>query len=133
MVGSRQERNTPSIVDTVTVPVTRPCRSAMRARASSIHLAQRAAQVLADDAAFGGEHHAIGTALEQRRAELALQALDGIKAKVGKVPNLYAIFANSPLVLSAHLALNGALGAGRPSTTQREATARRRVGFMVGN
>ena len=49
--------------------------------------------------------------------------LDAVKAKIGKVPNLVATFANSPAVLNAYLGFSEALSAGRLSAEQREVIA----------
>jgi len=49
--------------------------------------------------------------------------LAAVKAKVGKVPNLYATFAEAPPVLNAYLAANDALSKGRLPARQREIVA----------
>lgn len=59
---------------------------------------------------------------EQATAELA-QTLDGIKAKLGVVPNLFATFANSPAVLNGYLAFSEALNGGELNARQREIIA----------
>ena len=49
--------------------------------------------------------------------------LDGVKAKIGVVPNLFATFANAPAVLNAYLAFSEALTHGRLTAAQRETLA----------
>ena len=53
----------------------------------------------------------------------AKKLLDGVKAGIGMVPNIFATFAHSPRVLEGYLALNGALGKGRLSAGLREQIA----------
>ena len=48
---------------------------------------------------------------------------DGVKAKIGMLPNLFATFGQSPPVLKAYLALGDALGTGRLTAAQREIVA----------
>lgn len=58
----------------------------------------------------------------------ALTVLDGVRAKIGMVPNLYATLAHSPTVLSAYLAFNQALASkGLISAADRE-----RIALAVG-
>lgn len=49
--------------------------------------------------------------------------LDAVKAKLGKVPNLFATFAHAPAALNAYLAFSDALGKGRLKPAQRESLA----------
>ena len=49
--------------------------------------------------------------------------LDGVKASIGMVPNIFATLARSPKVLEGFLALNGALGQGLLSAPLREQIA----------
>lgn len=53
----------------------------------------------------------------------AKQLLDGVKAKVGMVPNLYRAAANSPATLEGLLGLSGALGGGSLDAKLREQLA----------
>lgn len=55
------------------------------------------------------------------------QLLDGVKAEVGMVPNLYRAAANSPAALDGLLGLSGALGAG-----SLDAQLRERIALAVG-
>lgn len=48
------------------------------------------------------------------------ELLDATKKKLGKVPNLVRVFANSPAVLEAYLNFSGALGGGILSPKLRE-------------
>ncbi|AOW15272.1 alkylhydroperoxidase [Hydrogenophaga crassostreae] len=49
--------------------------------------------------------------------------LNGVKAKLGMVPNLFATFARSPAALNGYLAFSDALSKGRLSAAQRELIA----------
>lgn len=49
--------------------------------------------------------------------------LDGIKAKIGVVPNLFTTFAQAPAVLDAYLGFSEALTRGRLNAAQRESLA----------
>ncbi len=49
--------------------------------------------------------------------------LDGIKAKIGMVPNLYATFAQSPAVLNGFLSLSDSLSKGELTAAQRAIVA----------
>lgn len=49
--------------------------------------------------------------------------LDGVKAKIGMVPNLYATIGHSPVVLGAFLNFSGALAGGKLSAKERELIA----------
>ena len=49
--------------------------------------------------------------------------LDGVKAKLGVVPNLFTTFAHAPAVLNGYLALSEALTHGRLTAAQRETLA----------
>jgi len=49
--------------------------------------------------------------------------LDAVKAKMGKVPNLVATFAQAPVALNAYLALSEVVSKGRLSAKQRESLA----------
>ncbi len=49
--------------------------------------------------------------------------LDGVKASIGVVPNLFRTIAHSPAALEAHLSFSSALAGGRLSAAQREQIA----------
>ncbi|GAB1255894.1 carboxymuconolactone decarboxylase family protein [Aurantivibrio plasticivorans] len=49
--------------------------------------------------------------------------LNGVKAKIGMVPNLYATLAHAPAALEAILTLNGVIANGRLTASQREVIA----------
>ena len=49
--------------------------------------------------------------------------LNGVKAKLGVVPNLFTTFAHAPAVLNGYLALSEALTHGRLTAAQRETLA----------
>lgn len=49
--------------------------------------------------------------------------LNGIRAKLGMVPNLYATLAHAPAALNGLLQLNAAIAAGRLSAAEREVIA----------
>jgi uncharacterized peroxidase-related enzyme len=49
--------------------------------------------------------------------------LDAIKAKLGKVPNLFLILAHSPVALNAYVQLSDAAGRGKLNGKQREQIA----------
>jgi uncharacterized peroxidase-related enzyme len=49
--------------------------------------------------------------------------LDAVKAKLGKVPNVFATFAHSSAVLNGYLVFSEALSHGKLSAAQREAVA----------
>ena len=51
------------------------------------------------------------------------QTFDGLKAKIGVVPNSFATFAQSPAVLNAYLAFSQALTHGILNSKQREVVA----------
>lgn len=51
------------------------------------------------------------------------QTLDGVKAKIGVIPNSFATFAQSPAVLNGYLAFSQALTQGILSAKQREIIA----------
>jgi len=53
----------------------------------------------------------------------AKDLLDGVKAQLGVVPNIFATFVQSPKVLEGFLAFNGALSQGLLSTQLREQIA----------
>ena len=53
----------------------------------------------------------------------AKELLDGVKAKLGIVPNLMRTFANSPAALEGYLSFNGALGDGLLKAKVREQIA----------
>ncbi len=53
----------------------------------------------------------------------AKDLLDGVKAKLGIVPNLMRTFANSPTVLEVYLGFSGGLGGGLLSAKVREQIA----------
>jgi len=53
----------------------------------------------------------------------ARELLDGVKAKIGKAPNLMRTFANSPAALEGYLNFSGALGGGSLSAGLREQIA----------
>lgn len=58
----------------------------------------------------------------------ARAALDAVKAKLGKAPNLYLLTAASPAVLEGLLSLSGALGKGALDAATRE-----RIALAVAN
>jgi uncharacterized peroxidase-related enzyme len=51
------------------------------------------------------------------------ELLDAVQKKMGGVPNLVRVFANSPSVLEGYLALSSALGGGKLDPRQRERIA----------
>lgn len=53
----------------------------------------------------------------------AKELLDGVKAKIGMVPNLMRTFANSPAALEGYLSFSGALGGGLLNARLREQIA----------
>lgn len=53
----------------------------------------------------------------------AKELLDGVKAKIGMVPNLMRTFANSPAALEGYLNFSGALGGGLLNAKLREQIA----------
>lgn len=53
----------------------------------------------------------------------AKELLDGVKAGIGMVPNIFATFVQSPKVLEGYLALNSALGQGKLPADLREQIA----------
>jgi len=53
----------------------------------------------------------------------AKELLDGVKAEIGVVPNIFATFVQSPKVLEGYLALNSALGQGLLDPQLREQIA----------
>lgn len=53
----------------------------------------------------------------------AKELLDGVKAGIGMVPNIFATFVQSPKVLEGYLALNTALGQGKLAAGLREQIA----------
>ncbi len=53
----------------------------------------------------------------------AKELLDGVKAAIGVVPNIFATFVQSPKVLEGYLALNSALGQGLLDPQLREQIA----------
>ncbi len=59
---------------------------------------------------------------EQATGDL-VSTLNGIKSKLGVVPNLFATFANSPAVLNGYLAFSEALNGGELNARQREIIA----------
>jgi uncharacterized peroxidase-related enzyme len=62
--------------------------------------------------------------IDPAKADSDTQAtLDGVKKKIGMVPNLYATFAHSPAVLKAFLGLSETLAGGRLTPAQREIVA----------
>ncbi|WP_296508213.1 carboxymuconolactone decarboxylase family protein [Rhodoferax sp.] len=57
-------------------------------------------------------------------ADATTQAtLNGVKAKLGMVPNLFGTFARAPAALNGYLAFSDALSKGRLSAAQRELVA----------
>lgn len=60
--------------------------------------------------------------------EAAQPLLNGVKAKLGLVPNLYRLTANSPVALEGLLGLSGALGKGKLDAATRE-----RIALAVAN
>jgi uncharacterized peroxidase-related enzyme len=59
----------------------------------------------------------------QNPAPEAQKLLDGVKAKLGKVPNIFQTFAHSPAVLESYLNFSGALGKSSISAALREQIA----------
>ena len=58
------------------------------------------------------------------QADAATQTtLNGVKAKLGMVPNLFATFAQAPAALNGYMAFSDALSKGRLSAAQRELIA----------
>ena len=58
------------------------------------------------------------------QADTATQAtLNGVKARLGMVPNLFGTFARAPAALNGYLAFSDALSKGRLSAAQRELVA----------
>jgi uncharacterized peroxidase-related enzyme len=55
--------------------------------------------------------------------EAARPLLDGVKAQLGSVPNLFRVLANSPAALGGYLGLNGALAKGALDARTRERIA----------
>lgn len=53
----------------------------------------------------------------------AKEALNGLKAKLGKAPNIYLLASNSPAALNGLLSLSGALSGGALDAATREAIA----------
>ena len=53
----------------------------------------------------------------------AKELLDGVKTKIGMVPNLMRTFANSPAALEGYLSFSGALGGGSLNAKVREQIA----------
>ena len=51
------------------------------------------------------------------------QLLDGVRAQMGSVPNLFRVFGNSPAALDAYLLFSGALNSGTLSAREREQIA----------
>jgi uncharacterized peroxidase-related enzyme len=49
--------------------------------------------------------------------------LNAVKAKIGMIPNLYAVAAKAPAALNALLQINGAIAAGALSAKEREIVA----------
>ena len=62
--------------------------------------------------------------LDPARADAATaKTLSAVKAKLGRVPNLFLTLAQAPAALDGYLALSGALGNGRLDAKQRELVA----------
>ncbi len=59
----------------------------------------------------------------QQASGKAKELLEAVKAKLGRAPNLFRTFANSPAVLDAYLGFNGALAGGALSARVREQIA----------
>ena len=59
----------------------------------------------------------------QKPAPEAQAQLDGVKAKLGSVPNIFGTFANSPAVLDFYMQGSGALGKTSISAALRESIA----------
>ncbi len=53
----------------------------------------------------------------------AQPVFDAIKAKMGKVPNLFRVMGHSPAVLTSYLAFSDAMSKGRLSAAERESIA----------
>lgn len=60
---------------------------------------------------------------DDQAPESAKALFDGIRKKVGMVPNIYRVMANEPAVLAANLAMNEALAGGSFNAKTREAIA----------
>lgn len=65
----------------------------------------------------------IQTVNRQQASAEVNASLDAVKAKLGKVPNLFATFAQAPAALNAYLAFSDALTKGRLTPAQRESLA----------
>lgn len=65
----------------------------------------------------------IATPSVQDAPEAARPALEGAQKKLGMVPNLFRVIANSPAALEGYMALNGALGHGVLDAKTRERIA----------
>ena len=65
----------------------------------------------------------IQTVNRQQTSAEVNASLDAVKAKLGKVPNLFATFAQAPAALNAYLAFSDALTKGRLTPAQRESLA----------
>lgn len=50
-------------------------------------------------------------------------ALDGVQKSLGRIPNLFGVFAHTPVALDAYLQLSGITGKSRLSAAQREQIA----------
>ena len=62
--------------------------------------------------------------VDETKIDATTQAtLDGVKAKLGMVPNLFSTFANSPAVLDGYLKFSESLSQGQLSARQRELIA----------
>lgn len=62
-------------------------------------------------------------ALDTAAATESKPIFDAIKAKLGKVPNLFRVMGNSPAVLKSYLGFSEAIGAGKLSAAERESIA----------
>lgn len=60
---------------------------------------------------------------DQDAVPAAAALFDGVKSKIGMVPNVYRVTANQPAALAGLLKLNEALGAGAFNAKSREAIA----------
>ncbi|MEO1169433.1 MAG: peroxidase-related enzyme [Pseudomonadota bacterium] len=65
----------------------------------------------------------INQVTDDQASSKARALFDGIRQKVGMVPNLYRVMANEPAVLQANLAMNDALAGGSFDPATREAIA----------
>ncbi|MGC4050800.1 MAG: carboxymuconolactone decarboxylase family protein [Paludibaculum sp.] len=63
------------------------------------------------------------TAVDPNAASRSKELLDGVKAQLGRIPNMMKVMAQSPAVLSGALSLSSALAGGTLKATLREQIA----------